>query len=401
MKIVYVILFFLFLFSLKALSQKGNKTPSHYWEPEYSLGPILPSHSEFPETKGQQSFFLTYGKVQTDTSKNWIANLNFPETGISMAYSDYGNEAIFGHSYSIIPQIVFKGSKRLYNSSHFKLGLGGSYFTRKYEWPDNITNNSVGSHYMWTFRAAYYYNFKVANRVLLNIGCSYIHSSNSHVQLPNFGMNAVMLNVSAQIFTAKDVELSKTPLEKPQLTRTKSYFISMYAGTGWHELGDAAAPKFTPKKRVNSIAIFGSKVYNNCFRFKAGATYRFYQSYYDYIVEHETEPFIQHPVSAASNLYISVGGELLMGHFGTELEIGFNVFKPFYPTFSDIFEKHASGIGNTLKEFIPIRFGLKAYAISNEKAPKNNVFIATHINANMGAADFMSVTFGFVRKLPY
>lgn len=385
----------------KAISQNENKASLHYVEPEIAAGPILPSHSEFPKTKGQQSLFLTYGKAQTDTTKRWLSFFNFPETGISVAYSDYGNETIFGHSYSVIPQIVFNGSKRLYNSSHFKLGLGGSYFTRKYEWPDNITNNSVGSHYMWTFRAAYYYNFKVAKRMLLNVGASYIHSSNSHVQLPNFGMNAVMLNVSAQIFTAKNVELSNKPHIKPQLAKTKSYFISIYAGTGWHELGDAAAPKYTPKKRVNSIAIFGSKVVNNSVRFKAGATYRFYQSYYDYIVKHETEPFIVNPVSGASNLYISVGGEMLMGHFGAELEIGFNVFKPFYPTFSEVFEKHPSGIANALKRYIPVRLGLKAYAISNEKAPKNNVFIATHINANLGAADFMSVTFGYVRKLPY
>ncbi len=390
---------FLFLFTtLSAVCQQAELKGKLYLEPEYSIGKILPSHSEFPESFAQQSAFLSLGVLQQDSSRNWVKFFNYPQTAIGFAYSDFGNPQVFGQSFNLIPELVFSTGNRHYKTSHIRLGLGASYFTKKYEWPDNIHNNSIGSHYTWTFRLGYYYNWKLSEKVLFNLGASYIHSSNSHVQLPNFGLNTILLNASVQLFQDKP-QWEKPHVEVKRKEKLQRFYISMYLGTGWHELGDAAAPKFTPKKLVKSFAIFGSKVFQNSFRLKAGATYRFYQSYYDYIRQHEVDPFVENPVAGASNILLSVGGELLLGHFGAELEAGINIYKPFYSTYSDVFEKNVSGLANTLKAYIPLRLGLKAYAISNEKAPLNNVFIATHINSNLGAADFMSITAGYVRRI--
>jgi hypothetical protein len=51
-----------------------------------------------------------------------------------------------------------------------------------------------------------------------------------------------------------------------------------------------------------------------------------------------------------------------------------------------------------MKRLFASRLGLKVYAISTEKNPPINAFIGAHINANMGQADFSSLSIGIVKR---
>lgn len=102
-----------------------------------------------------------------------------------------------------------------------------------------------------------------------------------------------------------------------------------------------------------------------------------------------------------------------MGHIGVELEVGLNVHKPFYKLDWQInkgytYVEQVEGEPVTItilgdldwyykmKRLISTRFGLKYYLFNTDRAPKNNLFLAAHINANLGQADFIECSLGYV-----
>ena len=136
-------------------------------------------------------------------------------------------------------------------------------------------------------------------------------------------------------------------------------------------------------------------MFKQIFKVKVGFTYRFYNHYYSYIIENEPVNYIDHPIMNSSNIFIYGGFEFLIGHVGIDAELGINLYKPFYKEHSSRFENE-SDLSYALKSTFASRLGLKFYAISTAKNPRNNVFIGAHINANLGQADFSEISFGYV-----
>ncbi len=370
-----------------------------YWyiEPTYLSAWIMPMHTGFPDAGLQNTVMVGFGKVRTDSIKPWVPFYNFPHVGVDVAFSDYGHSQELGQSISLLPYLVFNGSHKLYSSSHYKFGLGFSYFNTRFDKDDNPNNWSISSPLNWTFMLQYYYSLRLTEKTLWNIGAGVMHSSNAHTKIPNFGLNTFLLSTSFQ-FYSKPVPKTITR-NKSKTNSLKDYYLSLHLGSGIHKLADARWPQDSETKQIYSLAVYGSKVYKNSFRLKAGVTYRFYNSYYDYIREKELDPYTQNPIASASNVFVSVGGEMLLGHVGVEGEIGVNLFKPFYDEFNNQFENGNKGLGHTLKMYFSTRLGLKFYALNANVPHKYNFFAATHINANMGAADYWGFSTGIIRKL--
>jgi hypothetical protein len=131
--------------------------------------------------------------------------------------------------------------------------------------------------------------------------------------------------------------------------------------------------------------------------------------------DREFEYFKKHPIWNASNIGLSLGGELLLNHFGIHLQVGFNLFKPAYkidwrinegweniprviPENSNIvlgeFDSYFK-----IKHIISTRFGLKYYLIGTEKQPRNNIYLGAYINGNLGQADFTELAIGYQLKI--
>ena len=178
---------------------------------------------------------------------------------------------------------------------------------------------------------------------------------------------------------------------------------------------------FNDRKGVFTIAPSYGFIYNNTFKIGVGFFYRFYQHYYQYIknneeivADHYTH-FQNNPIKYSSCLGLFISGELLLGHIGMELDLGYNLYKPFYEVdwkingfYWDFIDEN--GIVETrfvekelstyyqLKKAILFRIGLKYYLINTVKYPKSNISIGVNINTNYGQADFTELSFGYVYR---
>ena len=157
---------------------------------------------------------------------------------------------------------------------------------------------------------------------------------------------------------------------------------------------------------------------NKTYKLGIGFYYRYYDHYYDYIKNNESlvqdgrefEGFRKNPWYNATALGITINGEFLLNHIGIDLQIGANVFKPAYKidwrinegwdnTPREIPEDWVLGEYTTkfkLKHIISSRMGLKYYLFGNDDTPTHNLFVAAHINSNLGQADFTEFSLGYV-----
>jgi len=89
---------------------------------------------------------------------------------------------------------------------------------------------------------------------------------------------------------------------------------------------------------------------------------------------------------------------VLLGNFGIDLEGGLNLYKPFYKTHYEL-QKSQNETKFKLKNLFLGRLGLKLYAINTKNKPKNNFYLAVHINSNLNQADFSELSIGFTHRI--
>ena len=362
------------------------------------IGRIVPDKDSFPSTKTLKSYAINIGIVNNSISKNWTNYYNHPSVGISLAYTDLDNPGFLGHEISAGSYILFKSSRHKFNCSYFKFGMGAAYFSNHYDKIDNPKNIYIGAPFTWSFQAFLYRYVYNNDWMHLKLGAGYLHCSDRHIQLPNFGLNSAALSLSAQFFTSKINYKTIYNEENPEfVSDLKQYFFQIRDGNGLQEFGGKDGPAGSSKKGVYSLALSGGIISNEQLKLRAGLTYRYYEHYYEYITQTPYQPLDNAPVWNSSNIFVSIGGEFLVGHFGMDVEEGINLFKPFYPKFYQMFER-GPDVDLTSKKLIATRFGLNYYLINTTKKPHNNIFIGANIDANFGQADFSEFSIGFTHS---
>jgi len=341
------------------------------------------------------NFVFNIGILNTDTNTHWVKYYNYPTVGVSFSFSNLGNKDIFKNEYSIIPYIILKTSRDQRKSFDVKVGLGASYFNHPYHPEHNPVNRIIGSSFTWAFQLFLYKKLLVTDRMNLKIGLGYLHSSNAHTTLPNYGMNSTMISLAAQFANKRYDPDFALKQGRPPVEKKKHYFLQARLGYGWHELGGTWAPIGGEDFRINSYSLSGGIIFKYHLKMRLGFTYRFYKSFYEFILNNSTRTALgNNPKSEASNLIAFIGTEFLIGHIGMDIEVGYNIYKPFYSEFNSWWDMN-HGFKFWRNKHIATRLGLKFYLISNEKMPKHNVYLGSHINANFGKADFMDISLGY------
>lgn len=396
---IFTILFIIFFLLKSSFCINGEDEDKSvaFVQPEFLLGKILPSNSNFPATNFQTIYSLSTGKIHHDPKKMWAVYLNYPSTGLSVAYSNYGNNEVFGSSVTVFPYITLNTSQRHFNSFHFKIGIGATYFSMSYNKYSNPHNIAIGSKMTWAFQTTAYYNLLVSKHIDLNLGLSFIHHSNGHTKMPNMGLNSLLFSFSSRIYLEPIHANNKEKFQKPKLKHTKQYFMLARMGIGMHEFGGPETETGSIKRAVNIVSLGVGTVFKQTVKLRIGFTYRFYHQYFNYIMDYQPDSYKNNPVFNASNLFIYLGGELLLGHVGLDGEIGINVFKPFYTHHQELYENDEAFM-YWLKKTITTRLGLNLYLINTENNPKNNLYIGAHINANLTQADFSEISLGYVHR---
>ncbi len=366
------------------------------------LGRVVPNYiNHFPNTHLQQGLELSLGTF-SDTNSTWAKYYNFPEAGICLFYSSIGNNKIFGQQFNAMPFITYQFFNKLKNPYYLKLGLGVSYFTTFYDSITNPINVNVGSSFTWGFQAFAYKIIYKKEGMNIKLGAGFSHASNGHTQLPNLGLNSGLISIEAQ-FYGKEHTVNNFIANKEKV-KSKSYSIGLRRSIGFHEYGNEYGPVGKGKRRVLCSTIYVGRTTNNFLNLKSGITYRFYEQYYHQIIDRQLEEYIANPKHSASNVVVFVGAELLMNHISMDLELGGNIYKPFYKQYNEDFH-----VGTTFqsfqvltakfKNYISTRLGLNLYLINTNKLSRHNLFVGAHIKANFGQADYSELTLGYQYKL--
>lgn len=398
-KILLLLLLPFLFFTTASFCQetKSSGTDLRFIDAEILTGKVVPNYRAFPKTKLLEGFSLNIGTLHKNPNKEYASYYNNPMTGISISYLNPGNSNVFGRELSLKPFFMFNPVKSLKSPVYLKFSLGLSYFTDFYDSVDNPENKAVGSHFTWGFQAFLYKSWDIDQALRINLGAGYLHESNGHVQLPNAGLNMAMFSISATSFFERNSGDVSNPPNNSKNNKN-SYFFNLRNGLGLHELGGTFGPPGGPKKEVYSLALSGGIIFNNYIKVRSGLTYRFYEQYYDYIIENELEEYSDEPFLNAGNLNFFVGCEFLVGHFGLDIEGGLNLYKPFYKEFHQRF-RNSNHLKYVLKKLFSSRMGLNLYLFNTHDRPKNNFFIGANINANFGHADFSELSIGYTRLL--
>ena len=179
------------------------------------IGRVIPNYlSRFPNTHMQHGLALNLGSFKTDTNSSWAKYYNYPQTGVSLFYSNIGNNQIFGHEFSAMAFISYNIFNKIKNPYYLKIGIGAAYFTTHYDSITNPRNVDVGSSFSWSFQAGVYKTIVEKKGLNLKLGFVFSHASNGHTQLPNFGINSTLISLSAQFY---DKNIKKYQLQKSKI----------------------------------------------------------------------------------------------------------------------------------------------------------------------------------------
>ncbi|SNR33618.1 acyloxyacyl hydrolase [Lutibacter flavus] len=385
-------LFLFFFIGFSCLGQNEQTFGEYALRPELFFGKTIAAFELYPNTNSQFIIGMSFEKKNLFPEKQWESILNFPTTGVSVYFTNYGNKDLLGRSVSVLPFIKLNLNKK--QNFHFKGGLGISYFDTRYDVVNNPRNSAISTKLTWAFQTFLYYNLLSKNNKDLQLGIGYIHHSNGHAQLPNEGLNSALMSISTKIDVKKSIIKNDTKFDLNNVKTFSKGFYSIRYGQGIHKF----VKNESLVKAINSIEVYGGLFYKDIFKVSLGATYRFYHHYYDYINENELEPYYSKPILNASNLYLSVGVEAMLGHIGIDWEGGLNLHKPFYKE-QYLLEEPELDFFYDLKKLFLGRLGLKLYAINTSKMPKNNFYLSAHINSNLSQADFSELSLGFTHRI--
>jgi Lipid A 3-O-deacylase (PagL) len=408
--------YLILLFSILLNAQENSSLPPSEFviTPEFLLGISAEANDFFPERSLQKQFIIGLGRKNDHNPNEWAYWLKQPKTGLNIGFTDLGNPESLGYSLSLMPYIEFDAFGRRQKDIKILVGMGTAYFNKKYDAVDNFYNQAITTDITWSFRASLNYVFLKTQKIDYRLGVVYFHNSNGHTKLPNQGLNSFLGSVSVDI---------KNPLKRPDYNlddaiavpvKSVYNYMSFRAGLGVNVFALA----FNDKKGAYTFAGEYGKVWNKTYKFGLGFYYRFYDHYYDYINGNESlvqegkefESYKDNPWWNASNIGIHAKFEFLLNHFGIEMQIGANLFKPAYKIDwrinegwdyppKEIPDNWQLGEYTTkyqLKQIISTRMGIKYYLLGTNQVPKHNLFVAAHINANLGQADFSEISVGYV-----
>lgn len=408
------------LLSLSMLSQQSetNSNSSDFIiTPEIMVGVTADSNSNFPEHGLQKQLMVSFGWEHDNNPNEWAQRLKGPRTGVGIGFEDFGNLDSLGIGITLMPFFEFNTFRR--KNLKVQIGMGATYFNKQYDPVLNPNNQAVTTDLTWAFRLFMHYQVLSTKKIDWRLGGGFFHHSNGHTRLLNQGYNSFLVSLSADI---KNTKRNKDTTPTTALFDKSTYsYLMVRSGYGINVLGQAGP--FNDKKGVYTLSGEYGKVINKTFKIGIGFYYRFYQHYYDYIADNESlvqegreyEAFKESPGWNASNLGISLNGEVLLNHIGLDLQLGFNIHKPSY----EIEWKMNQGWMNTpreipeswmlgeldskykLKRLISGRLGLKYYLIGTQESPKNNLYFGVYLNSNLGQADFSEVSLGYVHSFNF
>ncbi|MEO8151347.1 MAG: acyloxyacyl hydrolase [Bacteroidia bacterium] len=381
---LYILLFAMLLMANKmATAQKIN-----YLEADFLVGKVISNYPTFPVVNNAATLLrLRAGKSLTGY-KPWHRYYNYPEMGINIVTGSLGDKNVFGHIIGVTPEMIFNQQINQKFSISEGAGLGLSYFTKKYDEATNPTNIAIGSHVTAFGSASFMLNYHYNKTLCFSLSANVLHSSNSHIALPNLGANVPALGVGVK-YSFHPVELKNDTMPKPLYD--KKIHFNIKVGLGLNKQGSSIAPVNGPTYPIYITSIFISKKVSYINKLQAGFEGYFNTGVYDYIISENVYDKDQKQKSYAA--YIFIGHEFLFGHFSLPTIIGGYVYNPFYKSQYQLYYKN--DYKAKIKNAIVMKLGFQYYLFNTHIINKNQFYIGTYVKTNFGQADFWENAVGF------
>ena len=146
----------------------------------------------------------TYGEHR------WEVLHNYPSIGLTFYYSGFLNDSIsaeLGKVFALYPYINFPITPNERSQLTFKLGVGVSYLTNKFEPKENYHNYAIGSHVNAAINLSFEYRQRIFDRLHWVTSIGLTHFSNGATRTPNMGINIFSVATGFSWYLAKPKEL--------------------------------------------------------------------------------------------------------------------------------------------------------------------------------------------------
>jgi hypothetical protein len=358
-------------FSLAAYAQEDKPIDGYGIEANLMAGKLIKHNYIFPPIPAISSGIDINILKQTSGKKLWQQRRNYPQIGLGITYTNYGDKDIYGHCIGIYPVIPFHiaGGKRI--SWDIKLGIGVGYITRSFErqptW-DTI-NNLIGSKLNNFTLAATSVKYNINEHLSLQAGLTLTHISNGSFRLPNLGLNLATGHIGIRYFPGRPTPKRITSY-LPQLKNR--WLLQARMSMGFCEMQGNNGPLYP----VYMPSLFVSKRYASRNKVFLGVDYSYYKSLEAFLKNNEIHPGEESRY--ATQACVIAGNEFLIGRFGILLQVGV----PFKKT-----ARENDGL------YFP-KMGYNFYVLQNETGPIKELSVHSYIKANRFEADLIEFGIG-------
>lgn len=254
-------------------------------------------------------------------NKKWQQQLGLPSAGLVFTYTDMDNPKVLGDSYHLSTYMTFPIKKGDVLDFEFRLGLGATYGTQKFDLETNRKNTLYSTNFSGMAYLRFAFNYELSDKLFLTNAFGLSHFSNGSYRLPNLGANILTFNLGAYY------RLSEEPIvyEKPEkiTEQDKNYLLNIGAGYGWK----AALPISEDRYSVYTLMLQAEKRTKGVGSWLAGLDFNKNESL-------EDEQNFLFPDKEFRNDYrMSVlgGYSLNIGRFSALGQLGIYLYSPVQP----------------------------------------------------------------------
>ena len=374
------------VFCFVAINGSGQDESLPIIHADVKMGKTIDIHPFFPEVSSGFNAELRMGWL-TNGRKRWHHFYHYPESGVSLSFSDLGNKTILGNAISLMPYIdtrqIWFSRKAVLN---VRGGLGLAYFTNPFDAVTNPDNYVIGSRI--TASVALSASFvRYIGQWRVNAGFSFWHYSNGHFAVPNIGANIpyLSLGVSKKLST-KQIKISMADT----LYLHTGIRLNAEMNLGGHEVEGTILPFDGPRYSVYGGKLTLSKRLNFKSRVRFGMGYSYYNAFHDYIVSQEI--FSEKIHWRSSKLILIAGHEFVFGRLTILSDLGFNLH---YPLKAEMVRLELIK-DRTLHALMTAEIGFNYYFKDISEKSRNTPFLGVGLRSMGATADFVLTRIGYV-----
>ncbi|MFI5195691.1 MAG: acyloxyacyl hydrolase [Chitinophagales bacterium] len=355
----------------KLYAQDERFSPGFGVEANFLAGKVIKHSVKFTAPIPPLSTALDVNFVwQTYGKREWHQRCNFPQIGLGVTYTDYGNNQVFGNCVGIYPNLqihIYRNEKLEWT---FRFGDGVGYVTRKYQAtaPVDTINTAIGTHindfaiFMMDLR------FHIDRHWQLQFGANFTHISNSDYHQPNLGVNMWGTHIGVQYYPVT----CKPKCIIRELPKLKHYWVAdIREGISYKE----ARAKGNPILPTYITSVYAGRHWHGRNKLFIGADYAYHNDVYAFLKNYGVD--YGHEMSHSWDGAFFAGNEFMIGNLGIVTQVGVYYHQTFLK-FEPVYEK----------------IGSNYYIIKKPNGPVKEVFLSAMLLTHGIVAEYSEFGIG-------